>query len=366
MEEEDCQVTGHDVNAEIAGATTRGPDRTPTTLQTQFKSKTSSSSVYAPLVTSTTIDTLSTLILNPGRSTHIQCFPNHQLMNTQIPSNHHQQVTYSFATLRAMSGTKKIRTHPQYELLYHPGIPGRGEFIRLCFEATGVSFTDVAVEKKDGYSDVQAICMNKGLESSDGNPPVFSPPALRVPGAGKDGKALVISQTPNILIYLAERLGLVPDDEAGTYHVYQLAFTALDLNNEIHDTHHPLAVMKYYEEQKEAALQKAADVRENRLPKFFSYFERNLKHNEKTGGGQHKYLVGSRLTFADLVVWQVLDGVSYSFPKEIEARRKEFPELLVTFYDSVKEGGLKEYLQSDRRMPYSEGIFRHYPELDRQ
>jgi glutathione S-transferase len=25
-----------------------------------------------------------------------------------------------------------------------------------------------------------------------------------------------------------------------------------------------------------------------------------------------------------------------------------------------------EYLGSERRLPYSEGVFRHYPELDRQ
>jgi len=268
-----------------------------------------------------------------------------------------------------MSEAKKLRTHPQYELLYHPGIPGRGEFIRLCFEATGVPYTDVAAEKKDGYTTVQEICMNSdSLESADNNPPVFSPPALQIPGAGKNGKPLTISQTPNILIYLAERLGLVPeDDEAGTYHVYQIALTALDLNNEVHDTHHPLAVMKYYEEQKDAALEKAKDVRENRLPKFFSYFERNLKFNEANGGGQSKYLVGDRLTFADLVVWQVLDGIMFSFPKEMEARKGEFPQLFGNFYESVRqEGGLKEYLKSERRLPYSEGVFRHYPELDRQ
>lgn len=266
-----------------------------------------------------------------------------------------------------MSEAKKLRTQPTYELLYHPAIPGRAEFIRLCFEATGVSYTDIANEKKDGYGEVQSICMNDDLESSDGNPPVFSPPALRVPGAGKDGKAVIISQTPNILMYLAERLGLAPDDEAATYHVYQIAFTALDLNNEIHDTHHPLAVMKYYEDQKDAALIKATDVRETRLPKFFSYFERNLRFNEKNGGGKLKYLVGDRLTFADLVVWQVLDGATFSFPNEMKARKEEFPDLLGTFYESVKqEGGLKEYLQSERRLPYSEGIFRYYPELDRQ
>jgi glutathione S-transferase len=71
------------------------------------------------------------------------------------------------------------KNHPRYELLYHPGIPGRGEFIRLCFEATGVPYTDLANENKDGYKTVQEICMNpNSLSSADGNPPVFSPPAL--------------------------------------------------------------------------------------------------------------------------------------------------------------------------------------------
>lgn len=266
-----------------------------------------------------------------------------------------------------MSDAKKIRTHPNYELLYHPGIPGRGEFVRLCFEATGVSYKDVANDQKDGYGTVQTICMNDKAESADGNPPVFSPPALRVPGGRSDGKALIISQTPNILMYLAERLGLAPDDEGATYHVYQLAFTALDLNNEIHDTHHPVSVMAYYEDQKAESLRKAKDVRENRLPKFFSYFARVLEHNEKSASGKGKYLVGDRLTFADLVVWQVLDGLFFSFPKEMEARKEEFPGLLKSFYESVKqEGGLKEYLGSERRLPYSQGIFRYYTELDRQ
>ena len=109
------------------------------------------------------------------------------------------------------------------------------------------------------------------------------------------------------------------------------------------------------------------DVRENRLPKFFSYFDRVRQHNEKHEGGQGKYLVGDKLTYADTTVWQVLDGLYFAFPKELAVRKKEFPALLDTFYESVKqEPGLKEYLSSKRRQPYSMGIFRHYPELDRQ
>lgn len=283
---------------------------------------------------------------------------------------------------------KKQRTHPQYELLYHPGIPGRGEFVRLAFEAAGVPYKDVANEDKNGYSTVQKICMNKSNESADSNPPVFSPPALRVPGAGKDGEALIISQTPNILLYLGDRIGMVPEgDESAKYYTNQLTLTVLDLNNEVHDTHHPLAVAEYYENQKDSAQHKAKDVRENRFPKFFSYFTRTLEGNRE-GGGDGKYLVGNQLTYADTSVWQVIDGCFFAFPKEMEARKKEFPELLGTFYDNIKnEKGLKEYLASDRRLPYSMGIFRqvapfltslgdllilhvlnrrHYPELDRQ
>ncbi|GAB7358017.1 hypothetical protein MBLNU230_g0182t1 [Neophaeotheca triangularis] len=262
--------------------------------------------------------------------------------------------------------TKKQRTHPQYELLYHPGIPGRGEFIRLAFEAAGVSYTDIAVENKNGgYKTVQAICMNDGPESAEGNAPVFAPPALRVPGEGKDGSALIIGQTPNILNYLGDKLGVVPEDEAGKFYVHQLALTALDLNNEVHDSHHPIAVGLYYEDQKEEAKRRSKDVRENRIPKFLQYFDRTLKWNAKDG--KNKYLVGSKLSYADLTVWQVLDGLMFSFPKQMEELKSRFPDVFGTFYESVKsESGVKEYLGSERRQPYSMGVFRYYPELDKQ
>ena len=262
----------------------------------------------------------------------------------------------------AQPSSKKQRTPPQYELLYHPGIPGRGEFIRLVLEAAGAPYTDTANESENGYSTVQKICMNKDTESVDGNPPVFCPPALRVPGAGEGGGALVLSQTPNILAYLGERTGMAgPEDEEGAkYHVAQVAMTALDLNNEVHDTHHPIAAMKYFEDQQAEAVDKAKDVRENRFPKFFVYFQRVLLHNREHGGGQGRFLVGEKLSYADTTVWQVLDGCMFAFPKEMEARKGEFPDLLGGFYEDVREEkGLKEYLASERRLPYSMGIFRH-------
>ena len=178
----------------------------------------------------------------------------------------------------------------------------------------------------------------------------------------------MISQTPNILAYLGEQTGMDgarEGEEANKWYCAQLAMTALDLNNEVHDTHHPLAVMKYYEDQKDAAVEKATDVREHRFPKFFSYFQRVLQHNKEQGGG--KYMVGNSISYADTTVWQVIDGCMFAFPKELEIRKEEFSDLLGTFYENVKEEkGIKEYLASERRLEYSMGIFRHYPELDRQ
>ena len=90
-----------------------------------------------------------------------------------------------------------------------------------------------------------------------------------------------------------------------------------------------------------------------------------LNGNNEAGLG--KYLVGERLSYADTTLWHVLSGLEFAFPKELEARKKDYPTLFNTFYPSVKESkGIKEYLGSERRKPFSMGVFRHYPELDRQ
>jgi glutathione S-transferase len=265
--------------------------------------------------------------------------------------------------------SKKPRSQPPFELLYWPGIPGRGEFIRLAFEATGTSYHDVANESKDGIKQIQALIDPKATSSDPNsvNPPAFAPPALRVPGEGPNGEPLILYQTPSILAYLGDKLHLAGDGSVAQKH-YVLSHTlaALDLNDETHDTHHPIAVGLYYEDQKPESLRKATDFRENRIPKFFGFFERVLKGNEDKGG-EGKFLVGGKLTFADTTLWHVLNGLKFAFPKEMEAREKEFPLLFGTFYPSVQElPGLKEYLASERRKPYSMGVFRHYPELDRQ
>jgi len=157
---------------------------------------------------------------------------------------------------------------------------------------------------------------------------------------------------------------MMGDEEDAEFKVNELVLTALDgLSNEPHDVHHPIATGLYYEDQKEEAKRKAEDYLANRLPKFLGYFERVLSGEASKGG---EWLHGGKISVADLVLWQCLDGVKFAFPNatgrlEKEGNYKKVFEL----YERVKERpNIKAYLESERRQNYSLGIYRHYPELD--
>ncbi len=234
-----------------------------------------------------------------------------------------------------------------YELYYWPGIQGRGEFVRLALEDSGAAYVDVVREK--GMAAMTAF-----LDGGEIATPPFAPPFL------KDGK-LVIGQTANILLHLGDRLGLAPKTEAGRLWTHQIQLTVTDFVVEAHDTHHPLGVDFYYEDQKPEAARRTAMFQKSRMPKFLSWFERILERNPK--GDRH--LVGARATYADLSLFQLVEGLRYALPKAAAKALKKTPRV-VALHDRVAERPrLAKYLASERRLPFNEhGIFRHYPELD--
>lgn len=271
----------------------------------------------------------------------------------------HRSQTVQLTSLATMSApaSKRLKTS-SYELLYWPGIPGRGEHIRLCFEETGTPYQDVCNADKAGIKELTSLISDKSTGDTS-NPPPMAPPVLR-------HGDVTISQSSNIILYLAPKLGLAgPEgDENTIYHINELALTALDgLSNEAHDTHHPIAVGAYYEDQKEEAKRKSKDYIDNRLPKFLGYFERVLRSEASKGG---EWLYSGQLTFADLVFWQCLDGVTFAFPKAVKrARDCGKYNKVFELYERIKErDSIKNYLASNRRKQYSMGIYRHYPELD--
>ena len=238
----------------------------------------------------------------------------------------------------------------KYQLYYWPGIQGRGEFVRLALEEAGADYVDVARGEGKGLG----INAMMAAMSDEKNPtPPFAPPFLK---AGK----LWIAQTANILQYLGRKHGLAPANEAGRLFANQLQLTVTDFVKEVHDTHHPLATGLYYEDQKPEARRYTEYFLKERLPKYMGYFERVLAQSKG-----RKYLLGGKVSYPDLSVFQLVEGLRYAFPEASRRAERRYP-LVVALHDRVAERPrIKKYRASKRCIAFNEsGIFRRYPELD--
>jgi glutathione S-transferase len=230
-----------------------------------------------------------------------------------------------------------------YDLWYWPGIPGRGEFVRLALEAGGIAYRDRA--RTAGEAGLIAD-MKKRADQ-----PPFAPPYLV---AGRK----VIAQTANILLFLGEKHRLAPAREAGRLWVNQLQLTIADVVAEAHDVHHPIAAGLYYEDQKTEALRRAEDFREQRIPKFLGWFEQVLKARGDWLAG------GRRWSYADLSLFHLVDGLDYAFPRRMKRIARSIHRVRALHRRVSGLPELSDYLASDRRLPFGDGIFRYYPELD--
>lgn len=230
-----------------------------------------------------------------------------------------------------------------YELFYWPTIQGRGEFVRLALEEAGAAYVDVAREP-GGMERLMKML-------KEGGHPSFAPPFMK---AGE----LTIGQTANILLFLGQHHGLAPLDEAKGLWTHQLQLTIADLVAEVHDSHHPVSSSRYYEDQKPEAKRRAASFIGERIPKYLGYFERVL--------GKREWLVGEQPSYADLSMFQVIEGLRYAFPRAMAGLAKDYPGLASLRDRVAARPRIAAYLASPRRLPFNEeGIFRHYAELDR-
>jgi glutathione S-transferase len=82
-----------------------------------------------------------------------------------------------------------------YHLWYWPTVQGRGEFVRLAFEAAGIAYEDCA---RNGG----AMAMIADMAARGATGP-FAAPYIEAEGG-------TIAQVANILLYLGDRHGLAP------------------------------------------------------------------------------------------------------------------------------------------------------------
>jgi len=239
-----------------------------------------------------------------------------------------------------------------YEFFYWPEIQGRGEFVRLALEDAGAAYIDVARGSESEGRGVAAMLAVMRGEGTSHTP--FAPPFLR------DGET-IISHTAVVLLYLGGRIGLAPSDEDGRLWTHQLQLTITDIVKEVYNSHHPIDEDKWFHEQKDEAIARAAVFRRDRLPKFLGWFERVLEANPAGPG----HLVGGSVTYADLSLFQLIEGLRFAFPLACARELAKLPRVGALHDAVAARPRLKAYLASERRVPFKEtGIFRRYSELD--
>jgi glutathione S-transferase len=237
----------------------------------------------------------------------------------------------------------------KYELYYQPSIQGRGEFVRLALEEAGADYVDVARDPNFGRPGIMKILEDPAVEH-----PSYAPPFLK---AGK----LMIGQTANILQYLGPRLGLVPKSEAVRIWAHQLQLTVTDWVAEVGATHHPIANVLYYEDQKPECARRAFYFRTQRIPKFLDYYEKILKRNPRGSD----FILGKKPSYVDLSLFQMIEGLRYAFPRTMAQVEMQHPRMVAVHDLVLKRPLIAAYLASPRRLAFNQnGIFRHYPELE--
>lgn len=240
-----------------------------------------------------------------------------------------------------------------YELYYWPQIQGRGEFIRLALEDAGAPYDDVARDPARGVAAIRALLDASAASREFDGPAPFAPPVL------KDGR-VALSQVANILGYLGPRLGLLPSDDAGRHRAMLVQLTFADLVSEVHDTHHPTSTQFRYEDQMDAARDRAQAFVRFRLPKFLGWIERVVRDS-----GAPAQLLATGHSTCDLSLFQLVEGLRYAFPTAMAHFEPSHPRLIEVHDRVAARPGVAAYLASPRRLAFNEhGIFRRYAALD--
>ena len=232
-----------------------------------------------------------------------------------------------------------------YDLYYWPTIQGRGEFVRLALEAAGAPYRDVS--REDGGKAMMRL-MKPTFGAS------FAPPFLR------QGER-TIGQVAAILAWTGPQLGLAPNGDSDRAWLNQIQLTFADLVAEVHDTHHPVDTMAYYDDQKPEAARRSRVFCKQRMPKYLNWAESVLATNPAGAD----WLVGGDLTYADLSLFQIVEGLRYAFPNAAGWALERTPRVTALHDRVAALPRIAAYLKSERRIAFNEdGIFRRYPELD--
>jgi glutathione S-transferase len=203
-----------------------------------------------------------------------------------------------------------------YQLHDGPAGQGSGEFLRLALEAAGAAYVDVSRGAPAVSPSALQITRQPHLP--------FSTPFLQ------DGD-LVMGQTAAILHHLAPVLKLVARSEQARVWTQQIQLTIEDM---LRDTEAALASKT------------APAFGSDRVPVCLQWFETILSRNP--AGPRH--LVGGKLSYADLSLFQLLETWRHFVPEATAAALTCTPKVFALLQRVAALPKVAAYLRSERRL----------------
>jgi len=192
-----------------------------------------------------------------------------------------------------------------YQLYYWPMIQGRGEYVRLALEDAGAAYTDVA-RGKAGMGP-----MMKMMEAHKGTPP-FAPPFLV---AGK-----LVNRADRQHPALS-RCAPRPGAEGGGGETLAAPATAHHHRSRARGARHPssawaVALLRGPEGGGEKAYRGILGLAGAKISRLF----------RGSGAGQWRRICHRRrVTYVDLSLFQIVEGLRYAFPKRMAAFETKIP-----------------------------------------
>jgi glutathione S-transferase len=246
-----------------------------------------------------------------------------------------------------------MSTPKEWTIIYHGAaktFKGRAEFLRLILEDAGAEY-EVSGDNLYGPTGMMD-CFRGSAEAVavDGSVPlpnpVFFPPAIwHRPKDNVD--AVVINQVGACVMYIGEQLGYAPQSAKERALADMITMNAIDYIAEGRSSFHPVKNSMSYSDQKEEGDKASKEFTKTRMPIWLAHFEKTVKVH----GAKSPVAGGPKVTYADFVLFHVLDATIAQFNNEKyeNAWDKQNIDSLKEYYAWMKSRpNLKAYFESDR------------------
>jgi len=257
-----------------------------------------------------------------------------------------------------------MSTPKEWTILYHGAgktFKGRGEFLRLLLEDAGVEY-DYNGDNMYGPTGIMDCFRGsaQAVAAGDGTTPlpnpVFFPPAIwhRPKDDNNAEGEVVINQVGACCMYIGEQLGYGPQSPKEKALADMITMNAVDYIAEGRSSFHPVKNSMSYNDQKEEGDKASKEFTKTRMPIWLAHFEKIVNVH----GAKAPVAGGSKVTYADFVLFHVLDATIGQFNNEKYENAWDNQEPKI---DSLKEyhawmksrPNLKAYFESDRVSPYA-------------